>query len=717
MSAPERRRLDELIAEAQRMLAICNACRYCEGYCAVFPGARAPARVRRGRRALPREPLPQLRRVPVRVPVRAAARVPAQLPARARAGARARPTASTRGPRSSARAFERNGAGREPRHRGWPRAVPRCSPPGTRIRRASSRAWSDAQGSFYAVLPHGVMAGVFGAVFAFVLLAFAMSFARFWPDMGEETLEFVQAPPLSAARRGTRPASSTSTAAATAAPIRTSSPSFARRTFHHFTFYGFMLCFAATVRGDDLPLRVRLEGAVSALQPAGAARHRSAASGCSSGPRDCSGCRRAARSGARRSERRRAWTWASWCCCSSRASPGLALLVAARDARHGRAARGAPGRGAGALPHAALRQVRASIPNPWDAGSARYLQGPGLPGARHHQLGPCLVARARRRRPAARRGAGAPARHGRGDRPAGQRRLRERLRDRRRRAWPRTCAWRSRPAWPGCRSRTRPATPLAPCSTSRWRWRACARPRAAPSTLPAATPCWSAGPRTSSSADPTSTTPSPACRPTPQAGADCLYAPGIRTREQIAAVVAAVAPKPVNLLIGSTSELTLADVAALGVRRVSVGGAMARAAWGGFMRARTRSPNRALRRLRGCCVGRRATRAPRGPRWAQLMMPCTASGAPCRIASTVPSARLRTQPASACACAASRRLKRKPTPCTRPRITSRRVTASLIAAHPAARLLARRPRASSPRCAAPSRRAWAAWRRASSARS
>ncbi|HSW09130.1 MAG TPA: isocitrate lyase/phosphoenolpyruvate mutase family protein [Aquabacterium sp.] len=70
-----------------------------------------------------------------------------------------------------------------------------------------------------------------------------------------------------------------------------------------------------------------------------------------------------------------------------------------------------------------------------------------------------------------------------------------------------------------------------------------------------------------------------------QAGADCLYAPGIRTREHIAAVVAAVAPKPLNLLIGSASELTMADVASLGVRRVSVGGALARTAWGGFMRA------------------------------------------------------------------------------------------------------------------------------------
>jgi 2-methylisocitrate lyase-like PEP mutase family enzyme len=70
-----------------------------------------------------------------------------------------------------------------------------------------------------------------------------------------------------------------------------------------------------------------------------------------------------------------------------------------------------------------------------------------------------------------------------------------------------------------------------------------------------------------------------------QAGADCLYAPGIRTREQITAVVAAVAPKPVNLLVGGPSEFSLQDIAAMGVRRVSVGGALARAAWGGFLRA------------------------------------------------------------------------------------------------------------------------------------
>jgi 2-methylisocitrate lyase-like PEP mutase family enzyme len=69
------------------------------------------------------------------------------------------------------------------------------------------------------------------------------------------------------------------------------------------------------------------------------------------------------------------------------------------------------------------------------------------------------------------------------------------------------------------------------------------------------------------------------------AGADCLYAPGITSREHIAALVAGVAPRPLNLLVGSTSELTLRDIAELGVRRVSVGGALARSAWGGFMQA------------------------------------------------------------------------------------------------------------------------------------
>lgn len=67
-----------------------------------------------------------------------------------------------------------------------------------------------------------------------------------------------------------------------------------------------------------------------------------------------------------------------------------------------------------------------------------------------------------------------------------------------------------------------------------------------------------------------------------EAGADCLYAPGIRREADITAVVRAVAPKPVNVLVGNDFS-TVAELAALGVRRISVGGALARAAWTAFL--------------------------------------------------------------------------------------------------------------------------------------
>jgi 2-methylisocitrate lyase-like PEP mutase family enzyme len=70
-----------------------------------------------------------------------------------------------------------------------------------------------------------------------------------------------------------------------------------------------------------------------------------------------------------------------------------------------------------------------------------------------------------------------------------------------------------------------------------------------------------------------------------EAGADCLYAPGLGSAEEVAAIVAAVAPRPVNVLASSAASLPVARLAELGVRRVSVGSALARAAWGAFSRA------------------------------------------------------------------------------------------------------------------------------------
>jgi 2-methylisocitrate lyase-like PEP mutase family enzyme len=70
-----------------------------------------------------------------------------------------------------------------------------------------------------------------------------------------------------------------------------------------------------------------------------------------------------------------------------------------------------------------------------------------------------------------------------------------------------------------------------------------------------------------------------------EAGADVLYAPGVRERAAIQAIVSAVSPKPVNVLMSANTGLKVPDLAAMGVRRISVGSSLARAAWGGFIRA------------------------------------------------------------------------------------------------------------------------------------
>ena len=74
-----------------------------------------------------------------------------------------------------------------------------------------------------------------------------------------------------------------------------------------------------------------------------------------------------------------------------------------------------------------------------------------------------------------------------------------------------------------------------------------------------------------------------------EAGADCLYAPGVGALEEIGALVKAVAPKPINVLVSTNnSNLSVSQLADLGVRRISVGAALARVAWGAFIRASRR---------------------------------------------------------------------------------------------------------------------------------
>ena len=98
-----------------------------------------------------------------------------------------------------------------------------------------------------------------------------------------------------------------------------------------------------------------------------------------------------------------------------------------------------------------------------------------------------------------------------------------------------------------------------------------------------------------------------------EAGADCLYAPRIDTVEQVAAIVAAVAPKPVNLLINAPF-ITVAEAAALGVRRISVGGTLARTAWGGFLEAaREIADSRHVLAVRATCRTSTRCRLPGNP--------------------------------------------------------------------------------------------------------
>ena len=99
--------------------------------------------------------------------------------------------------------------------------------------------------------------------------------------------------------------------------------------------------------------------------------------------------------------------------------------------------------------------------------------------------------------------------------------------------------------------------------------------------------CSPAAPKISFAACPISTTSIRRLKAYAAAGADCLYAPGINKREQIEAVVKAVAPKPVNFLNSGAFGFTVSDLAAMGVRRISVGGSLARVAMHAFIRTAT----------------------------------------------------------------------------------------------------------------------------------
>ena len=243
MQGPEAPRLAELVEEAQRVLAICNACRYCEGYCAVFPALER-------RLAFDESDVHYLANLchncgsclyacQYAPPHEFQVNFPRLL-----AQVRRETYRKYAWPAALGAAFERNGVF-------------------TAIATAIALAllvffatWTsgpagllaahpDAEGSFYAVMPHGVMVTLFGLAFLFTLFSFAMSFARFWPGTGERVGEFMGPPALSSATwdaAGLRYLDG----GGEGCTYPDQKPSFARRRFHHFAFYGFMLCFAAT---------------------------------------------------------------------------------------------------------------------------------------------------------------------------------------------------------------------------------------------------------------------------------------------------------------------------------------------------------------------------------------------------------------------------------------------------------------------------------------
>jgi len=233
-----------LIEEAQRVLAICNACRYCEGYCAVFPALERRLAFDEGdvhylanlchncgsclyacQYAPPHEFQLNFPRVLAQV--------------------RKETYRKYAWPAFLGAAFERNGlVAATATVAGMALLFLLVAADTARL----FTAYGDAQGAFYALMPHGVMAGLFGVVFLFVLASLAMSFARFWSDTGERVAEFVAPPALSGATwdaAGLRYLDG----GGDGCTYPDEKPSFARRRFHHFTFYGFMLCFAATAVG------------------------------------------------------------------------------------------------------------------------------------------------------------------------------------------------------------------------------------------------------------------------------------------------------------------------------------------------------------------------------------------------------------------------------------------------------------------------------------
>ena len=233
----------ELVTEGARMASICNACRYCEGYCAVFPALERRLEFAQG-------DLTYLANLchncgscyyacQYAPPHEFELNFPRML-----ADIRGASYRTYAWPGGLARLFERNGLAVSVATAatlalfllgmGYAAGGPGFFGPHL-----------DAEGAFYAVMPHSAMAWSFGVVFAFAVIALGVGAARFWRDAEERPHDFASAVPLGEALADTLMLKYLG-GGVDGCTYPDEQPSQLRRAFHHFTFYGFMLCFAAT---------------------------------------------------------------------------------------------------------------------------------------------------------------------------------------------------------------------------------------------------------------------------------------------------------------------------------------------------------------------------------------------------------------------------------------------------------------------------------------
>jgi citrate/tricarballylate utilization protein len=235
-----------LMAEGARQMGICNSCRYCEGYCAVFPAMER-------RLEFHGTDLNYLANLchncgecyhacQYSPPHEFAINVPQLL-----GKIRARSYKTYAWPAPLARLFDSNGL-----------FVAIALTLGiaaifylATLVSGSGAAFAQARpdGNFYAVIPHAAMAGVFGVVSLFVLAALVAGFMNFWRDSGERLAEFTRPFALMDALKDIATLKNLDGDSQVGCTYPGDQPSQARRWFHHLTFYGFMLCFAATIVG------------------------------------------------------------------------------------------------------------------------------------------------------------------------------------------------------------------------------------------------------------------------------------------------------------------------------------------------------------------------------------------------------------------------------------------------------------------------------------